>query len=47
MRKNKDILFAIRVDKRIGDALSSYCAKNDKSRSEVVRKAIIKFLGIE
>jgi hypothetical protein len=47
MKKNKDILFAIRVDKRIGDALASYCLKHDKNRSEVVRKAIIKFLGLE
>lgn len=45
-RGKKSVLIALRVDKETADALENYAIDNEVSRSQVIRRAIKKLLGL-
>lgn len=45
-RDKKSILIALRVDQETAQALEDYAINNEVSRSQVIRRAIKKLLGL-
>jgi predicted transcriptional regulator len=45
--KKKTHLIALRVDKEVVEELDSFADKHDRNRSQVIREALRRFLGLK